>query len=268
VNELLERLFGTPKPLVGMLHARAFPGRPRYDRDGGVEAIVRGLRADLHVLQDAGVDGVLFCNELDLPYQLAVGHEVSAGMAAAIGRLRDEIALPFGVDVVWDARAAIAVAAATGARFVRQVFTGVFDTDMGLMRPSFGDLAAYRRALGADDVALFSNVTPEFGRSVSGRPIADRVRGAVFLGIDGVIVSGLHTGLPTDLDDAREAKAAAGAAPVLISSGVTVETVEACLAVADGVIVGTSLKVDGAIAKPLDRDRVRRMVDRVRALRA
>jgi hypothetical protein len=89
----------------------------------------------------------------------------------------------------------------------------------------------------------------------------------VFLGIEGIVVSGLHTGLPTDLDDAREAKDAAGAAPVLISSGVTFETVEACLAVADGIVVGTSLKVDGSIANPLDRERVRRMADRVRALR-
>lgn len=264
---LLHRLFGTPKPLIAMLHARAFPGRPGYDRDGGSEAIVDGLRYDLNVLQEAGVDGLLFCNEMDLPYQLVVDHEVSAGMAAAIGQLRSEITLPFGVDIAWDAHAAIAVASATGARFVRQVFTGVFDTDMGLMQPSFGDLAAYRRSLGAEDVALFSNVTPEFGRSVGARPIADRVRGAVFLGIDGIIVSGLHTGLPTNLEHVREAKAAAGDAPVLISSGVTTDTLEASLAVADGVIVGTSLKVDSSIARPLDPERVRRIVDRLHALR-
>ena len=30
----------------------------------------------LRVLQEADVDGVLFCNEADLPYQLAVGPEI------------------------------------------------------------------------------------------------------------------------------------------------------------------------------------------------
>jgi uncharacterized protein len=267
-SPLLVRLFGTPKPFIGMLHARAFPGRPGYDRDGGIDAIVEGLRHDLHVLQDAGVDGLLFCNEMDLPYQLVVGQEVAAGMAAAIGRLEAEITLPFGVDVAWDAHAALAVGSVTGARFVRQVFTGVYDTDMGLMNPSFGDLSAYRHAIGADDVALLSNVTPEFGRSVGARSIADRVRGAAFLGIDGIIVSGLHTGLPTNLDHVREAKEAAGDVPVLISSGVTIDTLEASLDVADGVIVGTSLKVDASIAKPLDPERVRRMVDRLHGWRA
>jgi membrane complex biogenesis BtpA family protein len=265
---LISRLFGTPKPLIGMLHARAFPGRPGFDAAGGLDAIVEGLGYDLQILQEAGVDGLLFCNEMDLPYQLHIDHEVTAGMSAAIGRLHSEITLPFGIDLAWDAHASLAVAGATGACFVRQVFTGVFDTDMGLMNPSFGDLAAYRRTIGADHVALISNVTPEFGRSVSARSISDRVRGAVFLGIDGVIVSGLHTGLPTDLDHVREAKDAAGDRPVLISSGVTLETLEASLEVADGVIVGTSMKVDGSIAKPLDRERVQRMVDRLHAWRA
>jgi membrane complex biogenesis BtpA family protein len=265
--DLLLRLFGTRKPFIGMLHARAFPGRPHYDVAGGMDAIVDGLRADLDVLQDAGVDGLLFCNEMDLPYQLHVGHEVSAGMAHAIGRLRDEIRLPFGVDVVWDARAALAVAAASGAAFVRQVFLGVYDTDMGLLQPSFGDLAAYRRALGADGIALISNITPEFGRSVGQRTIAERARGAAFLGIDAIIVSGLHTGLPTNLDHVREAKQAAGDVPVLISSGVTLDTLEASLEAADGVIVGSSMKVDGQISKPLDPERVRRMVERLHAIR-
>jgi membrane complex biogenesis BtpA family protein len=264
---LIQRLFGTSKPLIGMLHAKAFPGRPGYDRAGGLDAIVDGLQYDLTILQEVGVDGLLFCNEMDLPYQLSIDHEVTAGMAAAIGRLHHQITLPFGVDLAWDAHASIAVAAASGACFVRQVFTGVFDTDMGLMNPSFGDLAAYRRTIGAEDIALISNVTPEFGGSVSGRSINDRVRGAVFLGIDGVIVSGLHTGLPTDLDHVREAKEAAGDCPVLISSGVTLDTLEASLDVADGVIVGTSMKVDGSISKPLDRERVKRMVDRLHAWR-
>jgi membrane complex biogenesis BtpA family protein len=205
---------------------------------------------------------------MDLPYQLSIDHEVTAGMAAAVGRLHDEITLPFGIDLAWDAHASIAVAAVTGACFVRQVFTGVFDTDMGLMNPSFGDLAGYRRMIGAEDIALISNVTPEFGRSVGGRSISDRVRGAVFLGIDGVIVSGLHTGLPTDLEHVQEAKEAAGDRPVLISSGVTLETLAASLDVADGVIVGTSMKVDASIAKPLDPERVRRMVDSLHSWRA
>jgi membrane complex biogenesis BtpA family protein len=266
-SSLLADIFGVPKPLIGMLHAPAFPGRPRYDRDGGMEVVVERLRHDLDVLQSAEVDGLLFCNEMDLPYQLNVGHEVSAGMAAVIGRLKDDIELPFGVDVAWDAHAGIAVGAATEARFVRGVFTGVFDSDMGLLAPSFGDLAGYREQLGAGDMLLFANVTPEFSAPLGHRPLEARVKGAVFLGVDGLIVCGLHTGLPTDLDDVRAAKRVAGDVPVLVSSGITLDTIAETLDAGDAAIVGTCLKVDSRIENPMDPARVQAMVDRIRAIR-
>jgi membrane complex biogenesis BtpA family protein len=267
-ENVLQRIFGTAKPLIGMLHAAALPGRPSHDRAGGMDAIIAGLRYDLEILQTAGVDGLLFCNEMDIPYQLRVDHEVSAAMSFAIGALKSALRLPFGIDVAWDPHASLAVARATGARFARGVFTGVYDTDMGLMNPSFGDIAAYREMIGAGDVAIFSNVTPEFGASISGRPVESRVRGAAFLGVDGLIVSGAHTGLPTDPNDVREAKSAARQVPVLVSSGVTLDDVLEMLDIADGVIVGTSLKVDGALANPMDPERVSRMVAQVREWRA
>jgi membrane complex biogenesis BtpA family protein len=264
----LEQLFATPKPLIAMCHARAMPGRPLHDDAMGMEAVVAGLAHDVEVLQSSGVDGLLFCNEQDLPYQLDVGPEVVAGMSAVIGELRPRLRLPYGVDVAWDARAALAVARATRASFVRQVFTGVYDTDMGLLAPRSGDLAAYRRQIGATAVAIFAHVTPEFGKPVSGRSIAERTRGARFFGVDALLVSGLHTGVETDLADLREAKQAAGDTPVLVSSGVTQANVKAMLDIADGIIVGTSLKVDGDTWNPIDPDRVGRLVTEVQQARS
>jgi hypothetical protein len=263
----LERIFGTQRPLIAMCHLHALPGRPRHDVAAGIDGIVERLARDVAALQDAGVDGLLFCNEHDIPYQLQVGHEAIAAMAAAIGRLRAELRLPFGVDLLWDPRAALAVARATGAAFVREVFTGVYESDMGLMAPSLGELAAYRHAIGADGVALFSNLTPEFSRSVSGRPVAERARSAAFLGVDALLVSGQMAGVSAELDDLREAKDAAPAVPVLANTGVTEENLGRILKVADGVIVGTSLKVDRMIWNPVDPDRARRLVELAGMLR-
>jgi membrane complex biogenesis BtpA family protein len=264
---VLERIFGTQRPLIAMCHLHALPGRPRHDVAAGIDAIVERLAGDVATLQDAGVDGLLFCNEHDIPYQLRVGHEAVAAMAAAIGRLRAELRLPFGVDLLWDPRAALAVARATGAAFVREVFTGVYESDMGLMAPSLGELAAYRHAIGADDIALFTNLTPEFSRSVSGRPVAERARSAAFLGVDALLVSGQMAGVSAELDDLREAKDAAPAVPVLANTGVTEENLGRILKVADGVIVGTSLKVDRMIWNPVDPDRARRLVELAGMLR-
>jgi hypothetical protein len=263
----LERIFGTQRPLIAMCHLHALPGRPRHDVAAGIDGIVERLARDVAALQDAGVDGLLFCNEHDIPYQLQVGHEAVAAMAAAIGRLRAELRLPFGVDLLWDPRAALAVARATGAAFVREVFTGVYESDMGLMAPSLGELAAYRHAIGADGVALFSSLTPEFSRSVSGRPVAERARSAAFLGVDALLVSGQMAGVSAELDDLREAKDAAPAVPVLANTGVTEENLGRILKVADGVIVGTSLKVDRMIWNPVDPDRARRLVELAGMLR-
>ena len=122
----LDRIFGVPKPVIAMLHLPALPGRPLHDRAMGVNAAVESVGRDLDALQSAGVDGVLFCNEADLPYQLRVGPEITAAMASVIGQIRGELRVPFGVNLLWDAVASLAVARATGARFIREVLTGVY----------------------------------------------------------------------------------------------------------------------------------------------
>ena len=114
-----------------MVHVGATPGAPLHDEARGVEGIVTDARADLRALQEAGFDAVMFGNEHDRPYELQVDVAATATMAYVIGRLRDEIRVPFGVNVLWDPSATLALAAATGAAFVREIFTGTYASDMG-----------------------------------------------------------------------------------------------------------------------------------------
>ena len=264
---LLQRIFGVTKPLIAMCHLRGLPGRPRHDAQAGMAAIYAALRHDVLALQDAGVDGLLFCNEHDLPYSVGVGVEVAAAEAAVIGRLTDELTVPFGVDLLWDPKSALAVARATGAVFVREVFTGVFESDMGLLAPDFGQLAGYRHAIGGDNIAIFTNITPEFSRSISGRSVTERARGAAFVGADALLISGPQAGAPVDLSELQAAKEAAGETPVLANTGVTHDNAQQILAIADGLIVGTSLKVGGSTWNPVDPDRARRLAEAVRRVR-
>jgi hypothetical protein len=265
--DALQRMFDVDKPIIAMCHLLGLPGRPRHDTEQGMEKIYDSLAWEVHCLQDAGVDGLLFCNEHDLPYSTSVGTEVAAAMAAVVGRLRSEIRLPFGVDLLWDAHSAIAVARATGASFVREVFTGVFESDMGLFAPDFGEIAGYRHAIGADNVAIFANITPESSRSVSDRPVADRARGAIYMGVDALLISGPAAGAVVEMSDLSEAKAAAGEFPVLANTGVNHTNVATMLSIADGAIVGTSLKEGGSTWARIDPDRAVRMVELVKAQR-
>ncbi len=263
----LERIFGRQKPVIAMLHLPGLPGRPWHDVAGGRARIVDVVARDLAVVQGAGVDGVLFCNEQDVPYHLAVGHEAVAAMAAVVGELRREVRVPFGVNLLWDAKASLAVARATGASFIREVLTGVYESDLGMIEPRVGEIADYRARIGASDVALFDNIAPEFASAVGSRSVADRARGAAFLGMDAILISGPAAGTQFAMSDLRAAKEAVPEADVVANTGVRSETIASIFAVADGAIVGTSLKRDGYIWNEVDPDRARRLVDAAGAAR-
>ena len=267
MTPLLCDLFGVSKPIIAGLHLPGLPGRPRHDRQAGMRPVADTVARDLAALQEAGVDGLLFCNEGDLPYQIGVGPEAVAAMAAVIGVVRREIAVPFGVNLVWDPVASLAVARATGASFVREVFTGAYESDLGVMRPEFGSIGAYRSGIGAEPVALFANITPEFASSAGHRAIAQRARSAVRLGVDALLISGAITGDRTDLAQLREAKAAVPGTPVLANTGVTANGVPDILAVADGAIVGTALKAGGVTWNPVDLARAARFMTAARRAR-
>jgi membrane complex biogenesis BtpA family protein len=268
MNLSLERRFGTPKPVIAMLHFPGLPGRPRHNRELGRSHLVDVVGRDLETLQGAGVDGVLFCNENDIPYQLVVGPEIPAAMAAVIGELRASVRVPFGVNILWDAKSSIAVARATGATFVREVLTGVYESDLGVISPAIGDLAGYRTAIGADDVAFFDNISPEFSSALGTRGIADRARSAAFLGVDAILISGPAAGVPFAMSDLRTTKDAVPDMPVFANTGVSADRLEEIFAVADGVIVGTSLKIDGDTWSRVDPARAERLMDTARAIRS
>ena len=264
----LDRIFSGPKPVIAMLHLPALPGRPLHDRSAGIAAAVESVARDLEALQSAGVDGVLFCNEADLPYQLKVGPEITAAMASVIGQVRGQLKVPFGVNILWDAMASLAVARATGASFIREVLTGVYESDLGMIEPNVGEIAGYRSAIGGDDIALFDNISPEFASAIGSRTIAQRARGAEYLRMDAVLISGPAAGVSFEMSDLQQAKEAVPDLPVIANTGVRAERIAEIFRVADGVIVGTSLKVDGDTWKPVDPDRANRLMEAARAARA
>ncbi|MGH9175550.1 MAG: BtpA/SgcQ family protein, partial [Vicinamibacterales bacterium] len=217
-------------------------------------------------LQAGGVDGLLFCNEGDRPYPLRTDRAPIAAMAAAIGELRPEIGLPYGVDLLWDGMAAIAVAQAVRAAFVREVFTGVYDSDMGLWQPDAAVALDERTRIGAGNIRLFFNIEPEFARPVAPRPIGMLAKSVVTSSLaDALLISGPMAGAEADMAHIEEAKAAVPTTPVLVNTGVRIETVARALAIADGVIVGTGLKRDGSTWNPVDPDRVLRFMTNARA---
>lgn len=249
-------LFGQRKPVIAMVHLAPMPGTPLYDANGGVEAIVDAARRDLKALQDADVDAVMFGNENDRPYELQVDTASTATMAYVIGQLRKDIRKPFGVNVLWDPIASVALAAATGASFMREILTGTYASDMGPWTPNAGKAMRYRDRLHRPDLVMLANVSAEFAYSLDRRELPDRARSAVFSSIpDAILVSGAITGEAAEMTDLISVKKALPDTPVLANTGVKHATVADVLKVADGCIVGSSLKVDGDTWKAVDAER-------------
>jgi membrane complex biogenesis BtpA family protein len=262
------KIFGDTRPVIAMVHLGALPGTPLFDADAGLDAVIAGAARDLAALQKAGFDAVMFGNENDRPYEFAVDTASTATMAYVIGRLRSELTVPFGVNVLWDPMSTIALAAATGAAFAREIFTGTYASDMGMWAPDAGKALRYRDRLGRKDLAVLFNVSAEFAWSLDRRSLADRARSAVFSSIpDAILVSGAITGEAAALSDLDAVKQALPDTPVLANTGVKHNTVADVLKVADGCIVGSSLKVDGNTWNPVDPDRAAEFMRIVRSVR-
>src|SRR5215218_9233763 len=244
----LTELTGAPKPVIGMVHFPALPGTPLYDAAGGMDAIREWVRRDLEALQAGGIHAVMFCNENDRPYRLDADVASVAAMADVIGGLRSEVSVPFGVNVLWDPIATLALAAATGAAFCREIFTGAFAGDFGLWVRSAGDAWRYRRQVGAEHVRLLFNINAEFARSVvfSSSPDAVCVSG-------GITSQSVETSTLGQVYNAIEETGV----PILVNTGFKVSNARELLHYADGAIVGSSLKVDGVTWNRVDRARVR-----------
>ena len=263
-----QRVFGQTKPVIAMVHLGALPGTPLFNADRGLPGLIADAIADLDALQGAGVDAVMFGNENDRPYEFNVDTASTATMAYVIGRVAERITVPFGVNVLWDPNSTIALAAATGAQFCREIFTGTYASDMGHWAPDAGNALRYRKRLGRDDLAMLYNVSAEFADSLDRRSLPDRARSAVFSSVpDAVLVSGQITGEAARMEDLEAVKAVLPDTPVLANTGVKHDTVGDVLRIADGCIVGSSLKIDGHTWNAVDPARALDFMDRARAAR-
>ena len=255
------------KPIIGMVHLLPLPGSPGFG--GDVRAIESRALDDAAALTDGGVDGLMVENFGDSPfYPDRAPVCVVTHMTRLIDTIRRRFEIPLGVNVLRnDGRAALAIAHAVGAEFIRvNVLCGARVTDQGIVHGIAHDLLRDRANLHAANIRILADVNVKHSSSLGPpRPISDEVADLTRRGgADAVIVSGSGTGQAIDRAELIQTRAAAGDKPVLAGSGVDVDSVREVLSVADGAIVGTALKVDGIATNPVDPARVRALMARVR----
>ncbi|MBB3569738.1 BtpA/SgcQ family protein [Rhizobium sp. BK491] len=261
--------FGDKKKVViAMAHIGALPGSPNYDPKGGVSKLIDDVMEDIRALQEGGVDAIMFGNENDRPYELKAPPEGIAAMTAIVQAAKAELKIPFGVNYLWDPTASVAIGAATGASFVREIFTGVFASDMGIWAPDCATPARLRAKLGRTDMKMLFNINAEFAHSLDQRPIELRAKSAVFSSLaDAILVSGPLTGQPVDQSGLRKVCEAVTDVPVFANTGVNKDNVTGILSCASGVVIGTHFKYEGNTWNKVEPARVKRFMDVVSTIR-
>jgi membrane complex biogenesis BtpA family protein len=254
------RAAGRPA-LVGVVHLGALPGAPRYG--GQLAPVLAAALRDARALAEGGCDALLVENFGDVPFRgERVEAETVAALTLAVDRVQRELpGLPVGVNMLRnDARAALGVCAATGARALRvNVHTGAAVTDQGLLEGRAAETLRERARLGLD-CALLADVHVKHAVPLGGGSIADAARDAAERGLaDGLIVSGPGTGRAASLEDLRAVRAACPHTPLWLGSGCSPEAPPELRSLLDGAIVGTWIKEGGEVGRPVDAERVARL---------
>ncbi len=240
--------------LIGMIHLEPLPGAPGYG--GSMDTILDRARVDARAIAAAGFEGIMVENFGDAPFFTDDAPKVTiAAMSRAVSEVA-AVGLPTGVNVLRnDGLGALAVAAATGAQFIRiNVLSGTMYTDQGPIVGSAALVARARREL-CPDVAIMADVFVKHATPPAGLTLIDATNDLVERGgADAVIVSGAGTGAATSLDDLKTV-ADRSDLPVYVGSGANAATIRDILAIGDGAIVGSDTKIDGIATNPVDPER-------------
>jgi membrane complex biogenesis BtpA family protein len=247
--------------LIGMVHLGPLPGSPRPQ---ALAETIDAALLDARILVDAGFDALLIENFGDAPFfPDSVPAITATSMTRVVGAIEDAFDVPIGVNVLRnDGRTALAVAAATGAEFIRvNVLSGIMYTDQGPITGRAAELARLRREI-APDIEVLADVMVKHATPPPGLTLDQAARDLWERGgADGIVVSGRGTGRGTDPADLDTVAAAVPDAPLYVGSGATVETIADLLKRCAGVIVGTATKRDGIATNPVDPDRAHAIVE-------
>lgn len=258
----LAHIFRTATPVIGVVHLLPLPTSPRWG--GSLHAVIERAEQEATALAAGGVNGIMIENFFDAPFAKdCVDPAVVSAMSLILERLQGLVTVPLGVNVLRnDARSALAIAACTGAQFIRvNVLTGVMATDQGIIEGKAHEILRYRRELGCD-VKILADVLVKHASPLGTPNLIVAVQDTIERGLaDAVILSGWATGTPPSLEDLELAKAAARDTPVLIGSGATIDNIASLCQAADGVIVASSLKRRNAVKNPIDPVRVSQFME-------
>jgi len=262
---LLAKIFTHEKPVIGVVHLPALPGSPHDSKD--LEEICEFAITDARTLEEGGCDGIIIENYWDQPFLEKMAVETVASMTKIACEIKQHVSLPIGISALRnDPFAGLAIAHAIDGEFIRvNVYIGAAVIGTGIVQGCAAEILRYRNKL-RSDVKIFADISVKHAIPLVRIPIEREARETAYRGkADGLIVTSEETGSPPQLETVKRVKNAVPDIPIIVGSGINSKNVQELLKVADGAIVGSSLKQK--IASPIDVNKVRVLVDAVAKLR-
>lgn len=237
--------------VIGMVHCLPLPGTSGYG--GDMDKIYVQAVQDARTLEASGVDAIIVENMGDGPFGVTLEFAQRAALTVATQKVRDAVKISVGVDAAFcDWEASLAIAYTTGSQFVRiPVFVDTVEFYGGLINPCAKDCMRYRRAIGADDIMVLADVQVKHTRMLLPHVTVEQsAKSAADCGADGIIVTGSAIGTETPIEMIEKAKKVVSV-PVIAGSGVQANNIKEQMEIADGAIIGSSLKEGGVLSNPI-----------------
>lgn len=238
----LKKIFKKDKNIIiGAIH---FPPLLGYANFPGFEMALKNALKDLAAFEKGGVDGIIFENNYDIPHKTFVDSSVVASMTYLGEQIKKATKLPLGVSILWnDYYTALSIAKILNLQFIRiPVFVDKVKTDYGIIRGRAKKIIKYRKAINAENVALFTDIHVKHAKLLSKNNIIASAKLAVKNHSDAIIVTGKWTGQSPSLEELKLLRNSIGSFPILVGSGTDKNNIKSLLKYADGAIVSTSLK--------------------------
>ena len=249
--EIRELLAVNRQFVIGMVHCLPLPGTTGYR--GSVEEIYRQAVQDARTLEESGVDAVIVENMGDDPFGVMLDLIQRTTLAVAAQKVRDAVHIPVGVDAAFcDWEALLSIAYSTGCQFVRiPVFVDTVEFYGGLITPCAKECMRYRHLMGMDGVMVLADIQVKHTNMLLPHvSIEQSAKNAAACGADGIIVTGSAIGMETPIEMIEKVKKVVPV-PVIAGSGVNAANIGEQLKIADGAIIGSSLKEGGIVSNPI-----------------
>lgn len=247
--------------IIGMVHCLPLVNTKDYKNNN--DEILKRAIEDAVTLEKAGVGAIMVENMGDNPLKETLDHEQAIQLAVITKAIKDVVKIPVGIDAAFnDYKTSLAIAKAVGGAFVRiPVYVDTVVYHGGILYPKAIEAVKYRREIQAEDVLIIADIQVKYTYMLNSEiTIETSAKMAASSGADAVIVTGLSSGNETPIEIVERVKNVVKI-PVLVGSGIDEKNIKKQFSIANGAIVGSSLKEDKKIENPISFELTKRLVD-------